>query len=187
VDPALRKVKPDADGSRSVLAIQDAEDGDLAVLDLSQPPAPLPRHANGEVSLLLEAALVKDQAAVGVASHASVNVLCNLAKNGAFIPLGLAEEMLEDLFVGPRYGLFHPEHVSSIRHQESAHILLCPLETIRTAGAEEASIPCNPFMQVMRQAPQPAVGTGFSPPTSFIGVGSYPPSAALGSSRPLKL
>ena len=66
VDPALRQIEPHVDRRVPLAVRQHAEHRDLTIVDLAQPPGPLPGHADRAIALFGEAALVDDQALVGL-------------------------------------------------------------------------------------------------------------------------
>ena len=74
LDPALRQIKPHVDRRMPLAVGQHAEYRDLAIVDLAQPPGPLPRHPNRAVALLGEAAFIDDQRAGRLAAQQAVGV-----------------------------------------------------------------------------------------------------------------
>jgi hypothetical protein len=92
--PFLGQVETDID--QGVLAAADVGevDADLTVVDLAQPAAPLPLHADGGVALFGECRGVEDEDAVGAAQLLAY-LSGQLGQPGVVVPGGLADELLE--------------------------------------------------------------------------------------------
>src|SRR5271154_3107809 len=63
LDPAVRQIEPHVDRRVPLAVRQHREHRDLTIVDLAQPPRPLPGHADRMIPLFGEAALVDDQRA----------------------------------------------------------------------------------------------------------------------------
>ena len=95
VGPDLRQIKPHVDGRVPPIVRQNAEYRDLAIVDLAQPPRPLPGDADRAVPLLGEAAFVDDQRAGRLAAQKSVRIPADLRHYGFVVPWRFADEMLK--------------------------------------------------------------------------------------------
>src|SRR5271170_2712956 len=86
LDPALRQIEPRID-RRVALAIgQHPEHRDLTIVDLAQPPRPLPGDADRTIALLGKAALVDDQRARRLAAQKTIRVLADLRHHRLVVP-----------------------------------------------------------------------------------------------------
>src|ERR1700689_2488983 len=95
LDPALWQIEPRID-RRVALAIgQHPEHRDLTIVDLAQPPRPLPGHADRTIALLGKAALVDDQRARRLAAQKTIRVLADLRHHRLVVPRRAADEMLK--------------------------------------------------------------------------------------------
>ena len=92
--PLLGQVEPDIDQGVLVVRGVGHEDADLAVVDLAEPPEPLPLHARRGVALLGEARGVEDDHAVGGADRPA-HLAGQLAQQRPVVPGGRADEVLQ--------------------------------------------------------------------------------------------
>src|ERR1700752_2443913 len=92
LDPALRQIEPRID-RRVALAIgQHPKHRDLTIVDLAQPPPPLPGHADRTIALLGKAALVDDERARRLAAQKTIRVLADLRHHPLAVPRRAADE-----------------------------------------------------------------------------------------------
>src|SRR5271165_1000654 len=118
----------------------DAEHRDLTIVDLAQPPGPLPRNANRAIALLGEAALVDDQATGRLAAQQAVGVLADLSRHRLVLPGRVADKVLELLRAAlVNHGRHRREGTVACLRQ-SAQIASCHGCAVARPGAEEPAV-----------------------------------------------
>ena len=95
LDPAVGQIEPHVDRRVPLAVRQHAEHRDLTIVDLSQPPRPLPGDAHRAIALFGEAALVDDQRARRLAAQSRVRVPADLRHHWLVVPRRFADEMLK--------------------------------------------------------------------------------------------
>jgi hypothetical protein len=119
---------------------QHREHRHLAVVDLAQPPAPLPGHANRAITLLDEAALVEEQRAVGLAAQKAVSIAADLRDDRLVPPRRVADDVLELLRAAVLNHRGHRRERGRLRPRETMQVALCHRCVVVPAAAEEPAI-----------------------------------------------
>ena len=96
--PLPGQVEPEVDQGMLGIADVAQEDADLAVLDLAEPAAPLPLHADRGGSLLGEGRGVEHEHGVAAADGVG-DLTGQLVDEGVVVPGHLADEALDGLAV----------------------------------------------------------------------------------------
>jgi len=143
VRPDLRQIKPHVDRRVPPIVRQNSEHRDLAIVDLAQPPRPLPGHADRAVPLLGEAALVDDQRARRLAAQKSVRVPADLRHHRFVVPRRLADEMLKLLRAATLNHGGHRFERTILRLRQPAQITARHRCVVSRAGAEEMAMPLD--------------------------------------------
>ena len=119
---------------------QHREHRHLAVVDLAQPPAPLPGNANRTIALLDEAALVDDQGARRLAAQQAVGILADLRDDRLVLPRRVADEVLKLLRAAILNHGGHRLERGSFRLRQATQIALRHRRVVARAGAEKTAI-----------------------------------------------
>jgi hypothetical protein len=140
IDPALRQVEPHGDRRVPRPVGQHSEHRHLAIVDLAQPSAPLPGHANRAIALLDEAALVDEQRAVRLAAQQAVGITADLRDDRFVPPRRIADEVLELLLAAVLNHGGHRGERGRLRLREAMQVALGHRRVVVPAGAEERTI-----------------------------------------------
>ena len=140
LDPALRQIEPRID-RRVALAIgQHPEHRDLTIVDLAQPPRPLPGHADRTIALLGKAALVDDQRARRLAAQKTIRVLADLRHHRLVVPRRAADEMLKLLRAATLNHRGHQLERAILGLRQSAQVSARHRDVVPRAGAKEMAM-----------------------------------------------
>ena len=137
LDPAFRQIKPHVDRRVPLAVRQHAEHRDLTIVDLAQPPGPLPGDAHRAVALFGEAALVDDQRARRLAAQKGVRVPADLRQHRLVVPRRVADEMLKLLRAAILNHGGHRLERAILRLRKPAQIPTRHRRVVAPAGAEE--------------------------------------------------
>ena len=140
LDPALRQIEPRID-RRVALAIgQHREHRDLTIVDLAQPPRPLPGYADRTIALLGKAALVDDQRARRLAAQKTIRVLADLRHHRIVVPRRAADEMLKLLRAATLNHRGHQLERAILGLRQSAQVAARHRDVVPRAGAKEMAM-----------------------------------------------
>jgi hypothetical protein len=139
-DPAVRQIEPHVDRRVPLAVRQHREHRDLAIVDLAQPPRPLPGHADRTIPLLGEAALVDDQGARRLAAQKTIRVRSDLRHHRLVVPRRVADEMLKLLGAAILNHGGHRLERAVFRLRQSAQIPARHDRVVARAGAEKTAI-----------------------------------------------
>jgi len=120
---------------------QHAEHRDLTIVDLAQPPRPLPGDAHRAVALFGEAALVDDQRARWLAAQKGVRVSADLRQYRLVVPRRVADEMLKLLRAAILNHSGHRLERTIPRLRKPAQIPTGHRRVVAPASAEEMPMP----------------------------------------------
>jgi hypothetical protein len=124
----------------------------IRVVDLAQPPAPLPGHANRTIALLDEAALVDEQRAVRLAAQQAVGITADLFDDRFVPPWRVADEVLERLLAAVLNHGGHRGERGRLRLRETMQVALGHRRVVVPAAAEEWAIALDEARERIRDA-----------------------------------
>ena len=157
LDPALRQIEPHVDRRVPLAVRQHPEHRDLTIVDLAQPPRPLPGDAHRTIALLGEAALVDDQRARRLAAQKSVRVPADLRHHRLVVPRRVADEMLKLLRAATLNHGGHRLERAVLRLRQSAQISARHRRVVAPAGAKEMADGGRGTSRTPRQSSPPTI------------------------------